>query len=251
MMSLHRRTHAEQPSIRSLLPFVTEDRCGSFCRPTWRRSEDEFATISITLARFLAAFLAPQMQYFPASNQVLKAECCAISILGGIQPEKIKSLSSSLSDDVRAYRAATLRRSKRLAVAASLRVAIASAEYLPCFQFAFRLRSRPSGARPSISVGREFGEVAPIAVVLDLVYPVRARNTQHGRNIGQPDPEITGSAAAPPTRRTTTASSDETMANATAEAQIGLSNANQGRTLAADSAATPRSAIITPSVGNG
>jgi hypothetical protein len=46
-----------------------------------------------------------------------------------------------------------------------------------------------------------------------------------------------------------------------AEAQIGVSNANQGRrsamcdasanTLAADSAATPRSAIITPSVGNG
>jgi hypothetical protein len=154
------------------------------------------------------------------TSETLSAECCAISVLGGIQPEKIKSLSSSLSDDVRAYRAATLRRSKRLAVAASLRVAIASAEYLPCFQFAFRLRSRPSGARPSISVGREFGEVAPIAVVLDLVYPVRARNTQHGRNIGQPDPEITGSAAAPPTRRTTTASSDETMANATAAAQI-------------------------------
>jgi hypothetical protein len=45
------------------------------------------------------------------------------------------------------YRAATMRRSKRLAAAASLRVAIASAEYLPCFQFAFRLRARPSGAR--------------------------------------------------------------------------------------------------------
>src|ERR1700704_1386339 len=87
-------------------------------------------------------------------------------------------------------------------------------------------------------------------------------HTQHGRNTGQPDPEITGSAAAPPTRRTTTASSDETMANATAEAQIGLSNANRGRrsamcvlsarnTLAADTAAMPRSAIMTtPSVGN-
>jgi hypothetical protein len=84
-----------------------------------------------------------------------------------------------------------------------------------------------------------------------------------GRNIGQPDPEITGSAAAPPTRRTTTASSDETMANATAEAQIGLSNANRGRrsamcvlsarnALAGASAAVPRSAIMTiPSVGNG
>ena len=52
-------------------------------------------------------------------------------------------------------------------------------------------------------------------------------------------------------RRTTTVSTDKTMANVMAEAQIGLSNANQGRTLAADSAATPRSAIITPSVGNG
>jgi hypothetical protein len=41
-------------------------------------------------------------------------------------------------------------------------------------------------------------------------------------------------------------STDKTMANVMAEAQIGLSNANQGRTLAADSAATPRSAIITP-----
>src|SRR3982074_1653524 len=54
-------------------------------------------------------------------------------------------------------------------------------------------------------------------------------HTQHGRNTGQPDPEITGSAAAPPTRRTTTASSDETMANATAEAPIGLTNPNQRR----------------------
>jgi hypothetical protein len=62
--SLHRRTHTERPSIQSFLAFVTEDRCGSFCWTTWRRSEGEFATISITSARFLAAFLAPKVQYF-------------------------------------------------------------------------------------------------------------------------------------------------------------------------------------------
>src|SRR5262249_59739868 len=43
--------------------------------------------------------------------------------------------------------AVTNRRSNRRASAAFLRSAIASAEYLPCFQFAFRLRANPSGVR--------------------------------------------------------------------------------------------------------
>jgi hypothetical protein len=61
----HRRTHAEQLSIGAVC-CRTEDRCGSFCRPTWRRSEGEFATICSTSARFLAALLAPKAQYFRA-----------------------------------------------------------------------------------------------------------------------------------------------------------------------------------------
>ena len=55
-----------QPAV--CCPFVIQDRCGSFCRPTWRRSEGEFATISITSARFLAALLALKVQYFRLSS---------------------------------------------------------------------------------------------------------------------------------------------------------------------------------------
>ena len=53
------------------------------------------------------------------------------------------------------------------AVLASLRLAIASAEYLPCFQFALRLRSRPSGVRgpvlgPPCIRHRPFAIAAPL-----------------------------------------------------------------------------------------
>jgi hypothetical protein len=51
------------------------------------------------------------------------------------------------TDRVRGQNAVTNRRSNRRASAAFLRSAIACAEYPPCFQLAFRLRSSPSGVR--------------------------------------------------------------------------------------------------------
>jgi hypothetical protein len=65
------RSRAERPSIPAsgLLPFVTEDRRRSFCRPTWRRSEDEFATISITSGPVFGRISGPKVQYFGAPTR--------------------------------------------------------------------------------------------------------------------------------------------------------------------------------------
>jgi hypothetical protein len=49
----------------SLLPFVTEYRCGSFCRPTWRRLEGEYATISITSGPVSGRISDPESAVFP------------------------------------------------------------------------------------------------------------------------------------------------------------------------------------------
>ena len=67
MFDSNRRTRAERPSIPAsgLLPCVTEDRCRSFCRPTWRRSEDEFATISITSSPVSGRISGPKSAVFP------------------------------------------------------------------------------------------------------------------------------------------------------------------------------------------
>ena len=74
MFDSNRRTRAERPSIPAsgLLPCVTEDRCRSFCRPTWRRSEDEFATISITSSPVSGRISGPKSAVFPGPNQVVE-----------------------------------------------------------------------------------------------------------------------------------------------------------------------------------
>ena len=56
MFDSNQRTRAERP----LLPFVTEDRCGSFCRPTCRQSEGELATISVTSDPLSVRISGPQ-----------------------------------------------------------------------------------------------------------------------------------------------------------------------------------------------
>jgi hypothetical protein len=70
MFDSNRRTRAERPSIPAsgLLPCVTEDRCRSFCRPTWRRSEDEFATISITSSPVSGRISGPKSAVFPGPS---------------------------------------------------------------------------------------------------------------------------------------------------------------------------------------
>ena len=60
---------ARQPSMpaSSLLPFVTEDRCGSFYPSAGRSGGDRrvnLLSFRSRRARFLAAFLAPKVQYF-------------------------------------------------------------------------------------------------------------------------------------------------------------------------------------------
>jgi hypothetical protein len=69
MFDSNRRTRAERPSIPAsgLLPCVTEDRCRSF----WRRSEDEFATISITSSPVSGRISGPKSAVFPGPNQVV------------------------------------------------------------------------------------------------------------------------------------------------------------------------------------
>jgi hypothetical protein len=57
-----------QPAV--LLPFVTEDRCGCFWWPTWRRSEGEFATISLTSGPVSGRISDPDSAVFPGPHQV-------------------------------------------------------------------------------------------------------------------------------------------------------------------------------------
>src|SRR6266511_3282974 len=64
---LTNRTRQTLKPASSLLPFVTEDRCGSFYPSAGRSGGDRrvnLLSFRSRRARFLAAFLAPKVQYF-------------------------------------------------------------------------------------------------------------------------------------------------------------------------------------------
>lgn len=99
------------------------------------------------------------------------------------QPVHTSSQKNSARTDIQSRanhhaQAAIIRRNNRAAALASLRLAIASAEYLPCFQFALRLRSRPSGVRGPV-LGPPCIRHRPFAIAAPLHEPPRRVRAPH------------------------------------------------------------------------